>query len=247
MNLHDEDTQEAFLRSYDATQFERPNTCIDTVIFTVKDDALHVLTVKRAHHPFKGSWSLVGGYVDVAQDEDLLATAKRKLKQKTGVDTPYLEQCMTIGNKHRDPRGWSVTTVYVALIPHAQLTLHADHGAADTQWLPVLHGRVDEALAFDHADILLQCTQKLRSKVLYTSLPVFLMPTHFTLGELQKVYELILDKKIDHKSFRRRILAADILEEVEGLFRHETTRPAQIYRVRYHAIHFFMRNIEGAS
>lgn len=236
-----------FVRTYDPTIYARPNTSVDTVIFTILKSDLHVLLVKRALHPFKGYWSLVGGFIDVAQDATLEATAKRKLQEKTGVTTPYLEQFATIGNNDRDPRGWSVTTVYFALIPNHTIDLKAGNGTLDSQWAKVTNGTVSEPLAFDHAEILHGCYDRLRSKVLYTSLPIHFMPAHFTLSDLQKVYEIIIAKKIEHKSFRRRILAAEILEETSKM-RHEAGRPAQLYQLKDSAkTHFFMRTIEGAS
>ncbi len=240
-------TEQDFLREYDPKIFDRPSTSVDTTIFTIIDENLYVLIVKRSEHPFKGIWSLIGGFIDLEKDEDLEATAKRKLEEKTGVKTPYLEQYGTIGNKTRDPRGWSVTNVYFALLPSNDVKLQAGNGAIDIKWSKVTKGRVSEELAFDHAEILEKCAERLRSKVLYTSLPVYLMPKEFTLGDLQKKYEIILDKKVDHKSFRRRILSADILEET-GEMRHDGKRPAQLYRkLKSHNMHIFVRNIEGAA
>lgn len=240
-------SEEEFLRNYDPKVFERPSTAVDTVIFTVIEEALHVLLVKRSHHPFRDCWSLVGGFIDLQKDKTIEATAKRKLEEKTGVKTPYLEQFATIGNKKRDPRGWSVTTVYFALISNYGVHLKAGIGATDIKWAKIKNGKVKEKLAFDHAEILSGCAERLRSKVLYTSLPVYLMPKDFTLGELQKVYEIIIGKKIDHKSFRRRILASEVLEETKQMKR-EAGRPAQLYRIRKNqSTHFFIRNIEGAS
>lgn len=240
-------SEKEFLQDYDPAKFDRPNATVDTVIFTVIDDALYVLTSKRAEHPFKDCWTLVGGFIDPEKDENLEAAAKRKLEEKTGVKTPYLEQFGTIGNKNRDPRGWSITTIYFALIPFEGVRLKLGKGTADIKWSKIIAGKVKDKLAFDHEQILRKCTERLRNKVLYTSLPVYLMPKNFTLGELQKIYEIILDKRIDHKSFRRRILAADILEPTNEM-RHEGTRPAQLYRLKKtHAPHLFVRNIEGAS
>ena len=236
---------EKFLLTYNAADYEKPNTSVDTVIYTVLNNCLCVLTVKRDEPPFKNSWALVGGFIDISKDTNLEATAMRKLVEKTGVKTPYLEQFATIGNKRRDPRGWSVTTVYFALIPHEQVKFKVGKGTSDIKWSVIINGKVKDALAFDHSEILAMCTERLRSKVLYTSLPVYLMSDKFTLGELQKIYEIILDKKIDHKAFRRRILAADILEEVDEM-RRDGTRPAQLYRlIEGEGAHYFARNIEG--
>ena len=240
-------TEEEFLRDYEADLFKKPNASVDTVIYTIFDNHLHALILKRSEHPFKELWSLVGGFIDVQLDCDLEATAKRKLEEKTGVRTPYLEQFSTIGNNIRDPRGWSITTVYFALISHVNVHLYIGKGASEIKWSRLAKGKVKEKLAFDHAEILSKCTERLRNKVLYTSLPVHLMQEDFTLGELQKVYEIILDYKLDHKSFRRRMLSAGILEET-GAMRHDGRRPAHLYRLKkQHCTHFFIRNIEGAS
>ena len=232
---------------YNPSIYKRPNTTVDVVIFTIITNQLHVLTVKRSEEPFKEMWSLVGGYVDTEKDKNLAATAQRKLQEKTGVETPYLEQFETIGNADRDPRGWSITTVYFALIASEEMELKTGKGTNDVKWSAVEKGKVEEPLAFDHTEILQRCTQRLRNKVLYTSLPIHLMPNEFTLTDLQKVYEIILGKNIEHKSFRRRILGADILEETENK-KYEGRRPAQLYRVKQgRNTHFFIRNLESAT
>lgn len=235
-----------FLDDYDPTIFKRPSTSVDTVIFTVFDQQLQVLLVKRANYPFKNQWTLVGGFIDLDSDETLEDTAKRKLEEKTGVKTPYLEQCFTIGNKRRDPRGWSVTTVYFALLPYDKIKLMAGKGAIEIKWSPIIKDQVIELLAFDHREILRLAVERLRNKVLYTSLPAYLMSEKFTLGDLQKVYEVILDRTLETKSFRRRIAKADILEETTEM-RQDAKRPAKLYRLKDDIdTYFFLRNIEGA-
>jgi 8-oxo-dGTP diphosphatase len=245
MNAKMKTTEDRFLKDYDPNIYTRPNTSVDTVIFTVVDADLHVLLLKRAEHPFLHEWSLVGGYVDTVNDQDLESTAKRKLEEKTGVKTPYLEQFETIGNATRDPRGWSVTTVYFALLRAEPIRLSPGKGALEIKWAKVKNGKVSEKLAFDHAVILKRCVERLKNKVLYTSLPVYLMPKTFTLGELQNVYENILGSSIDHKSFRRRILSGDILEETDEE-QNTGKRPAKLYRLKNgHVPHYFLRNLEG--
>ncbi|BAQ64898.1 NrtR DNA-binding winged helix domain-containing protein [Geminocystis sp. NIES-3709] len=235
-----------FLDNYDPTIFDRPSTSVDTVIFTVFAQQLQVLLVKRANYPFKNQWTLVGGFIDLDNDHTLEDTARRKLEEKTGVKTPYLEQCFTIGNKQRDPRGWSVTTVYFALLPYHNITLTAGKGAIDIKWSPIIKDQVLESLAFDHSEILRLAIERLRNKVLYTSLPAYLMSEKFTLGDLQKVYEVILDRILETKSFRRRIAKADILEETTEM-RQDAKRPAKLYRLKDNIdTYFFLRNIEGA-
>jgi hypothetical protein len=117
-------------------------------------------------------------------------------------------------------------------------------GANDVKWVK-LDKSIDCNLAFDHNFILNGSIERLRNKVLYTSLPIYLMKSKFTLGELQKVYEIILGKKMDHKSFRRRILKADILEEIDEM-QYGKKRPAQLYKAKKtDDAYFFTRNIGG--
>jgi ADP-ribose pyrophosphatase YjhB (NUDIX family) len=211
--------------------FPRPLTTVDVVIFTVRDDALHVLLVQRpaaGDEPFPGAWALPGGFVDIEKDKDLEACAMRKLKEKTGVVSPYLEQLGSWGGATRDPRGWSATHAYFALLPS---TSGAGTHAPDAQWFPIVAGKVKPRLAFDHAEILEAAVQRLRSKVEYTSLPAYLMPSEFTLPDLQRAYEIVLDRPLEKSAFRTRILATDLIEPVARM-RKGPNRPAQLYRLK---------------
>lgn len=209
--------------------FPRPLTTVDVVIFSIRDDRLQVLLVQRPAgegEPFPLSLALPGGFVDVTKDRDLAACAVRKLKEKTGVTSPYLEQLGSWGSAVRDPRGWSATHAYFALIPEAAGVL-----TPDARWFPIREGRLKEKLAFDHGDILTSAIQRLRNKVEYTSLPAYLMPQEFTLPDLQRVYEIVLDRPLEKSAFRTRILSADMIEPVAKM-RRGPNRPAQLYRLK---------------
>jgi 8-oxo-dGTP diphosphatase len=209
--------------------FPRPLTTVDVVIFAIRDDALQVLLVQRGAgdgEPFPDTWALPGGFVDIAQDRDLAACAARKLKDKTGMVSPYLEQLGSWGSATRDPRGWSATHAYFALMPAI-----AANTAPDAQWFPLVGGKVKPKLAFDHGEILEAALQRLRSKVEYTSLPAYLMPQEFTLPDLQKVYEIVLDRPLEKSAFRTRMLSADLIEPVAKM-RKGPNRPAQLYRLK---------------
>ncbi len=210
--------------------FPRPFTTVDLCIFTVRDDALQVLLVRRpedANEPFPGRWALPGGYVDTEQDVDLLACARRKLAEKTGVASPYLEQLGSWGSATRDPRGWSATHAWFALLPSEGLQLRRGANAADVAWKDVGTRR----LAFDHDDILRAAVERLRSKVEYTSLPAFLLPEPFTLPQLQRTYEVVLGRPVDKSGFRTRMLAADFLAEA-GQVETASHRPPMGYRLK---------------
>lgn len=208
-----------------ALTFERPLSVVDLVIFSIRDKRLRVLLVQRPEgpeEPFPGLWALPGGFVDVDRDATLEACALRKLKEKTGVEAPYLEQLGSWGSRERDPRGWSATHVYLSLVATP----------ATGHWAAIDGARVKEKLAFDHAEILRAGLERLRSKVEYTSLPAYLMPSEFTLSDLQQVYEVVLGRTLEKKAFRKRVLATELLETVPRV-RSGSNRPAQLYRLKH--------------
>ena len=231
--------------------FKNPLVTVDIAIFTVRDDALAVLLVQRppsSDEPHPGEWALPGGFVDIERDTDLLACARRKLKEKTGVVTTYLEQLGAWGNRKRDPRGWSVTQVYFALMPSMDVELRAGANAVDVRWAPIEEGAtgVGERLAFDHASLLAVALERLRGKVEYTSLPAFLLPEEFTLSELQRAYEIVLGRPLEKSAFRTRVSDAGLVEKVPRK-RRTTNRPAQLYRLKERAPVYFPRTFSPRS
>lgn len=226
--------------------FPRPLCSVDVAIFAAVDDRLQLLLVQRMEtpgEPFPGQWALPGGFVDVDRDRDLEATARRKLVEKTGLRSPYLEQLGSWGDARRDPRGWSATHAYFALIPAEGVTLSPGANAVDVGWFAVTGDGVKPKLAFDHARVVAAAVQRLRGKVEYTSLPVHLLPAEFTLGELQRVYEIVLGRGLDKSAFRTRVLAADVIAPT-GHWRGGANRPAQLYRAKDRDIVYFPRPFE---
>ncbi|MEE2979189.1 MAG: NUDIX domain-containing protein, partial [Pseudomonadota bacterium] len=171
-----------------------------------------------------------GGFVDTAVDATLEDCARRKLLEKTNVGSPYLEQLGSWGGATRDPRGWSATHVYFALMPAQGVALAKGANAADVAWFAVDDVLRAPELAFDHADILRAAVERLRSKVEYTSLPAFLLAEPFSLPQLQRMYEIVLGRPVDKSGFRTRMLAANFLEE-SGVAEGDSYRPAKGYRL----------------
>ena len=216
----------------DQPAVERPIATIDLAIFALAPGGLTVLLTRRASKPFAGSWSLPGGWIHTDQDIDLDAAARRILRSKTGVDAPYLEQLGTVGASHRDPRGWSLSVTYMALLGVDPGTPRPGGNTSDAQWSEVTGDGVAMRLAFDHAQILAAALARLRAKVEYSTLPAHLLPAEFTLGELQAVYEQVLGRHLDKSAFRKRVAEADFVEPVPGAMRRASNRPAQIYRLK---------------
>ena len=213
--------------------YPRPAVTVDIILFSFLDGQLKTLLVRRKHHPFAGKWALPGGFVEA--DEDLEAAALRELSEETHITDIYLEQLYTFGEPDRDPRSRVITVAYFALLSRDQassLQIYGDSDADDARWwnaydLP--------EVAFDHARILQYAIQRLRWKLEWTALGFLLLPAEFTLSELQKVYETILNEPLDKRNFRRKMLAADVLEGT-GNLREGDHRPAKLYRFTAKAI-----------
>ncbi len=222
-------TEKDYLKQYNIHDYELPLVSVDIAIFTLLDGQLHILMVERGEFPHKGRWSLPGGFINQKIDKDLHTTALRKLTEKTGVKTPHLEQVITLGNANRDPRGWSVTSLYMALIPYAPTEKFID-AVVDARWWPV-DAALKQKLAFDHAQLLTQARERLRAKAGYTALPMYVLNAPFTLTQLQQTYEELLSVKLDKKSFRRKFPVDELLEDVgEGLPESGRGRIAVLYR-----------------
>ena len=199
---------------------------VDVVLLTLKENALQVALLKREREPFRGTLALPGGYIHADEDSDARDAALRVLRDKTGIETPYLEQLATFSGMVRDPRGWSVSITFYALVA-IDVIEKAGHPGV------VLTG-VDRKvkLPFDHRTIIDTAVARLRSKSQYSSLPCYLVGETFTLPQLQRVYEALMGESLNKVSFRRKIAEMDVLEALEGRFEEAGAhRPAQLYRL----------------
>lgn len=208
-------------------QYPHPAVTTDVVVFTIRDQRLQLLLVKRAGEPFKGSWALPGGFLDI--DEDLENCAKRELEEETGVSGLYLEQLYTFGKPDRDPRERIISVTYYALFPSDKVELRASSDAEDAAWFPL-----DELpeLAFDHTEIIELAHQRLVAKLNYSTIAFQFMPESFTLSELQSVYEILRNEPLDKRNFRKWIATLDQIEETGDQRRNGKHRPAKVYRVK---------------
>ncbi len=238
-------TEEEFLKNYKPGDYENPSNTVDMLIFTVADDELKVLLIKRKDHPCIGKWALPGGFVNI--DESLIDAAKRELKEETDLEDIYLEQLYTFGDDiYRDKRTRIITIAYMALIPHDSVKPVAGDDAAEVAWFGVKkdddslfvenkekdisikydikyeyikNGRIKvkqtkitpnkntkDELAFDHYDMLNIAIERLRGKLEDTPIALNLLPEEFTTEEIQKVYEIILNEKIDVAKIKSKLI-----------------------------------------
>jgi 8-oxo-dGTP diphosphatase len=207
-------------------KYEKPSVTVDIVIFTIQDDELKVLLVKRGLEPFKDKWAIPGGFVRI--QESLEEAAKRELEEETGVRDVYLEQLYSFGEPRRDPRGRVITVAYMALISSEKINLKASTDVSEVKWFSI---KEVPQLAFDHRKILDYSLKRLRWKFEYTTVAFSLLTEKFTMGQIQKIYELVFDRQFDKRNFAKKILSLDILKE-EEIKKEVSHRPPRLYSLK---------------
>ena len=205
-----------------------PAVTTDVVVFTIRDQRLQLLLVRRGGPPFQGCWALPGGFLDI--DEDLEQCAQRELQEETGVSGVFLEQLYTFGDPGRDPRERVISVTYYALVPSDRLQLQAASDATDARWFPF---EALPRLAFDHNRVIALAHQRLVAKLSYSTIAFQFMPERFTLSELQRVYEILRSEPLDKRNFRKSILAHGQVVETGEKRRNGNHRPAKVYRVQH--------------
>jgi 8-oxo-dGTP diphosphatase len=206
-------------------EFPRGALTVDCVVFGLDDKELKVMLIQRALAPFQGKWALPGGFVRT--DETLDEAARRELEEETGLRNVFLEQLYTFGAVQRDPRERVVSVAYYALVNLRDHPVQAATDARDAGWFGV---HDVPSLGFDHADILHMALDRLRGKLRYQPLGFELLPKKFTLSELQHLYELVLERELDKRNFRKRVLAMDLLIETDEVQQDVSHRAARLYR-----------------
>lgn len=205
-------------------EFPRPALTVDCVVFGFDGSGLQVLLIRRGIEPFIDTWALPGGFVRM--EEDLEAAARRELEEETSLRDVFLEQLYTFGTPGRDPRGRVVSVAWYALVRPDQHPAKGDTDASEAAWFPAAEL---PPLAFDHEAILAVALDRLRGKIRYRPIGFELLPRHFTLTQLQALYEAILGRPIDKRNFRKKLLAFDFLIPLDE-FTAGAHRPARLHR-----------------
>lgn len=206
-------------------EFARPALTADCVVFGLDNEDLKVLLVQRKHDPFAGCWALPGGFAVVG--ESIEETARRELAEETGLRGIFLEQLYTFSAPQRDPREHVVTVAHFALVNLEEHQIKADTDAREAAWFEMSDL---PKLAFDHDTILQTAHERLQGKIRYQPIGFELLPQKFPLRLLQQMYEKILDRTLDKRNFRKKILNMGILEELDEIETDVSHRAARLYR-----------------
>jgi 8-oxo-dGTP diphosphatase len=206
-------------------RYPHPAVTVDCVVFGLGEHGLQVLLIQRKHDPFGGRWAIPGGFVNM--DETLEAAALRELQEETGVQDLYLEQFYTFGDPGRDPRERVISVGFFVLVRPEHYALCASSDARDARWFSL---KKLPPLAFDHPKILAQAIRRLRDKIRSEPVGFELLPAKFKLPDLQRLYEIVLERPLDKRNFRRRLLSSGLLAPLNELDRSQQRRPARLYR-----------------
>ncbi|RJG41924.1 NUDIX hydrolase [Motilimonas pumila] len=214
---------------------------IEVCCFRLQQGQLQLLISQRKTEPFINQYALIGGGIAPQQDQHLDDTVNRCLQQKTQLQPHYLEQVSSQADPHRDPRGWSVCFLYLAVF-RPQQKVHAN-----CKWVNVydlLNSPVK--LAFDHKALVETALNRLLNKSQYSSLPVYFLGASFTLPELQQCFESILQTQLPKAAFRRRLNRPEIMLET-GEKDHSQNRPAKLYAMAApKQLYFFDQLMKGS-
>lgn len=200
------------------------NLSIDCVVFGFDEGSLKVLLIKRNTEPAKGKMSLPGGFVPM--NDNLVDIPHRRLKELTGLDNVFLREVGSFGRIDRFPLHRVVTVGYYALIKISDYTLRTGEDAQEVKWVAIEDVPL---LAFDHSEILEAALLKLRKHVRYEPVGYNLLPEKFAISELQALYEVILNKKLDNRNFRKKLFHLGIITPLNEKQKNVSHRAAQLF------------------
>ena len=199
-----------------------------TAIFTVEQGVTKVLLVKRKNEPFKGDWILTGGAL--YNNEDLEDGARREIFEKTGIENIEIEQFKAFGKVDRSPVMRMVAVAYIGVIDSSRVkVLRETLSTSNADWFPI--DKIP-GLGFDHEEILQEALLYLQTKIVSTDILKALFPNEFTLPEIQKTYEAILNKKFDRRNFRKKLLTLKLIEDTKRTGKFEGKKPAKLYKFK---------------
>ena len=204
--------------------YPRPAVTVDCVIFGFAENQLKILLTKRSIEPYRGEWALPGGFIEMNETAD--DCARRKLSEEAGLEGIYMEQLYTFSTTDRDPRYRVISIAYYALVRPTGYILHAGSDIADVQWFALENA---PTLAFDHKEITAAAVERLRGKISYQPLGFELLPEKFTLPDLRRLYETILQRNLDRWNFRKKILKTGLLTDHSNTQKNRSQRAAILY------------------
>ena len=204
------------------------HVAVDCIIFSVINGRLHILLVRRDFEPEKGKWSLIGGFV--TENESVDNSAKRVLRDLTGISNAFIRQVGTFGEVKRDPGARVISVAYYALLNIEDIEINESSGKVEWFEINNLPG-----LSFDHPFMIEKALQEMREKILSDALAFELLPEYFTLTQLQNLVESVFERKLDKRNFRKRITEIPGIISTDMIDKQSSKRGARLYTYNFKA------------
>ncbi len=197
-----------------------------TSIFTIENGVVKVLLIKRKKEPYKDTWALVGGAL--YNNEELLIGANREIYEKTGIKNISIYEFKTFSRVDRSPIMRMIAVGYIGVIDLERVrVLKETEKTIAADWFPI--DKIPK-LGYDYEEILIEAIKAFKIKIIDSDILKELFPNDFTLPELHKVYETILERKIDRRNFRKKLLMSNLIIDTKKEKRFEGKKPAKLYR-----------------
>jgi 8-oxo-dGTP diphosphatase len=210
------------------TKYKKQNrllAAVDCIIFGFDGESLKILLIRRGFDPQRGKWSLMGGFIQPQESAD--AAANRILKSLTGLKGVYMEQLHTFAEPHRDPIERTISIAYFALIDIHQYEKQLSD-EYHPEWFTL--SKIP-SLIFDHRAMVKRAKEKLQYKAALHPLLFELLPSKFTLPQLQNLYEGVYDTRFDKRNFSRKVLSTNLLVKQKDKDREGSKKGAYYYKL----------------
>ena len=197
-------------------------------IFSVFDGELKVLLLRKKTEPYKGYWILPGNLLRC--DETIENNITDAVYDLTGLTNVYIEQTYSFSALDRNPDYRLIAISHIGLVDSTTVEIKREEREnVESEWFKITDL---PKLAFDHEMILNKNIKYLYSKIINSNILKILFPSDFTLPELQKVYEQVLDKPLDRRNLRKKFIALDLVEDTLEKNTGFNGRPAKLYRFK---------------
>ena len=216
------------MREFPYSDIPKFHVAVDCIIFSVINGRLHILLVRRDFEPEKGKWSLIGGFV--TENESVDNSAKRVLRDLTGISNAFIRQVGTFGEVKRDPGARVISVAYYALLNIEDIEINESSGKVEWFEINNLPG-----LSFDHPFMIEKALQEMREKILSDALAFELLPEFFTLTQLQNLVESVFERKLDKRNFRKRITEIPGIISTDMIDKQSSKRGARLYTYNFKA------------
>ena len=195
-------------------------------VFTIENGEVKIFLIRKQAEPYKGYWILPSDIITIR--ETLEQNVSSLIFDKLGIKNMYIEQGHIFSNPNRDNEERIIGCSFIGLTDNITVNLHKRSDVIGA-WFPI---NDIPKLGYDHSMIAEDSIKFLRQRIVNSNLLKILLPSDFTLPELQRAYEQILNKSLDRRNFRKKLVNFDLIEDTNQKTSGNNGRPAKLYRFK---------------